>query len=234
MARRAIQLAPSNSLAYDQLGVALELRGLIGPETEGAYRNAIRLDPSFAPAHAHLARLLRRKGLNDESEGEYKSAIKLSDDVATKVLVADVMQSEQRYKESEKLLRNALNDDPKNPAALLLLAWALTAQREFDEAEDVLKDSLIVSTNDFAANSLLGTLYIRQNKIELAENALLQAARFVTGYDKRHLSQQFETVGDMYMKSAKREAAERAYRQALDLDADRESLAAKLSRARFG
>ncbi|HEX3100722.1 MAG TPA: tetratricopeptide repeat protein, partial [Pyrinomonadaceae bacterium] len=41
LARRAIELAPTNALAFDQLGVVLELRGLIGAETENAYRKAI-------------------------------------------------------------------------------------------------------------------------------------------------------------------------------------------------
>lgn len=234
LARRAIQLAPSSPLAFDQMGVALELRGLIGPETENAYRTAIRLDSSFAPAHAHLGRLLRRRGLARESEASYQTAIERSDDIATMVLVADVMQSEQRFAESEKLLRRALDDDPRNPSALILLGRALTALGQFGEAERVLKNSLTVSTGSFTANSLLGALYIRQGRLELAENALLQALRFVSNYEKRQLSQQFETVGDGYMKAARRFNAERVYRQAIDLDADRESLAGKLSRARFG
>lgn len=234
LARRAIQLAPSNALAFDQLGVALELRGLIGPETESAYRRAILLDSAFAPAYAHLGRLLRRRGMNEESERLYKDAVKRSEDVATKILVADVMQSEQRYAESEKLLKKALDDDPRNPSALLLYGRALTAQGKFADAERVLRRSLEISPDSVMANSLLGALYSRQGKFELAENALLQAVRFASKYERRLLSQNFEMVGDGYMKSDKREKAERAYRQAIDLDSERETLAGKLSRARFG
>lgn len=233
-ARKAIQLAPSNALAFDQLGVALELRGEIGSETENAYRNAIRLNPGFAPAYAHLGRLLRRRGMNDESERLYKEAIDRSTDIATEVLVADIMQSEQRYSESEKLLRKALKEDPRNPSALLLQGRALTALGKFDDAEKVLKRSLTVSNNPFMGNSLLAALYLRQGNLEIAERTLVEARGFAGSFGKLHLSRQFEEVGDAYMKSTNRRLAERAYRQALELDSDRESLVGKLSKARFG
>ena len=231
LARRAIELAPSNALAYDQLGVSMELRGLIARETENAYRNAIRLDPTFAPAYAHLGRLLRRRGSMKESAAAYDDAVRYSTDVATMIVVADVMQSEQRFADSEPLLRKAVDDDPRNPTALLLLGRALTTMGNYTDAEQILRRSLDASTSGFMSNLLLGSLYARQGKYEVAENALLQALRFVSGHEKPRLSQQFETVGDGYMKSGKARNAERAYRQALVLDPERDSIAAKLGRA---
>ena len=229
LARKAIKLAPSNPLAFDQLGVALELRGLIDSETENAYRRAIKLDPQFAPPHAHLGRLLRRRGQIAESQASYETAVRLASDVPTMILVADVLQSEVRFAESEELLRKAVNDDPKNPAALLLLGRALTALEKYDEAEDVLKRSLAVSDNNFMAHSLLGTLYLRQDRPELAGNALFQALKYVSLNEKRTLARQFEAVGDTYMRSARRREADHAYRQAIALDPERQSLSGKVS-----
>ena len=234
LARRAIQLAASNPLAFDQLGVALELRGLIGAETENAYRRAIQLDASFAPAYAHLGRLLRRRGMAKEAAVAYQNAISRSTDVATMILVAGVMQSEQRFAESEQLLRSALASDPKNPTALLMLGRALTIQGKYFDAETTLRKGLLVSPNAFAPNSLLGSLYWRQGKYEQAENALLQAVRFVSPLEKRQLAQQFETLGDAYFKAGLRGNAERAYRQALALDADNKTVASKLPKGQSG
>ncbi len=233
-ARKAIQLAPSNALAFDQLGVALELRGQIGAETENAYRTAIKLNPGFAPAYAHLGRLLRRRGLIGESESLYKQAIERSTDIATEILVADIMQSEQRFAESEKLLNNALKEDPRNPSALLLLGRALTALGKFDDAEAALKKNLAVSNNGFMGHSLLAALYLRRGDPEAAERMLAEALTFAGPFGKLRLSRQFEEVGDAYMKNSNRPMAERAYRRAIDLDGERETLAGKLSRARFG
>lgn len=234
VAKKAIQLAPSNALAFDQLGVALELRGLIGSETENAYRKAIELDPSFAPAYAHLGRLLRRRSLKQESIAAYDNAIKRSNDVATLILVAEVLQSEQRYAESEQLLQRALGGDPRNPSALLLLGRALTAQSKFTEAERALKANLSVTPNGFTANSLLGSLYARQNNFEMAETALLEALKTVSSREKRGLSIQFESVGDGFMKVGNRRSAERAYRQAITLDSENQALVGKLSKAQRG
>ncbi|MDQ3181267.1 MAG: tetratricopeptide repeat protein [Acidobacteriota bacterium] len=112
-ARAAIKLDAGNALAFDQLGVSLELQGKISDETNKAYKKAIELDSTFALAYAHLGRLLRRKGLTNESSAAYRTAIELSTDVPTMILVADVMQSQQRYVESEQLLRRALRQDAK-------------------------------------------------------------------------------------------------------------------------
>lgn len=234
LARRAIQLAPSNALAFDQLGVSLELRGLIDGETGNAYRSAIRLDPTFAPAYAHLGRLLRQRGRMSESAKAYDEAVRRATDVPTMIVIADVMQSEQRYAESEKLLRRAVEEDPKNPAGLLLLGKALTTLGNFSDAEKFLRKSLVITPNGFMPNSLLGTLYTRQGKYELAENSLLQALRFVSPNEKRNLAFRFETLGDGYMKSGKAGSAERTYRQAISLDPEKQSLAGKLARSQRG
>lgn len=231
MARRAIQLDNQNALAYDQLGVALELRGIISDETLNAYKRAIQLDSEFALAYAHLGRLLRRKGQINESSAAYRNAITLSNDVPTMILVADVMQSQQRYLESEQLLRRALRQDPKNPTALFLLGRALTTRGSYEEAEKVLNKSAEVSPNSFVSYMLLGSLYARQNKFDHAENALRKALRIVSLNEKKRLAQEFEAVGDGFLRAGKPRDAARVYRQAIELDSDKSSLSGKLARA---
>lgn len=112
-ASRAIAIDPRNALAYDQFGVSLELSGKVTSETQQAYRKAIELEPTFALAHAHLGRLLRKTGAADESTAAYRDAIRYSTDAPTMTRVADVMQSQQMYLQSEELLRRALAADEK-------------------------------------------------------------------------------------------------------------------------
>lgn len=229
LARKAIELSPRSALGFDQLGVSMELRGLIGPETESAYRKALQLDGSFAPAYAHLGRLLRRRGAVKEATEAYMRAIERASNVGTMVVVAETMQSEQRYKESESLLRRAVNDDPQNPAALIMLGRALMALNRPAEAEPILKRAVAASQNGFTSNSLLATLYTRQGRYEMAENSLMQALRSVPSYENLRLAQQFEAVGDGYAKSGMRREATRVYRQAAKLDPDKASLSGKLT-----
>ncbi|MGI9036843.1 MAG: tetratricopeptide repeat protein [Pyrinomonadaceae bacterium] len=234
MARRAIELDPNNAVAFDQLGAALELRGQVGGETQNAYRQAIKLDPNFALAYAHLGRLLRRLGKTNESDAAYRDAIRLSTDVPTMILVADVMQSQQRFNESEQLLRRALRSDPKNPTALFLLGRALTTRGSFDEAERLLKRSVEVSPNSFVSYMLLSSVYSRRGNYAEAEQTLMRALRVVSANEKKRLAREFETIGDGFMKAGKNKDAARVYHEALTLDGENSDLPVKLEKAEKG
>jgi superkiller protein 3 len=229
-ARKAIQMEPQNAFAYDQLGVALELRGIISAETQGAYNRAIQFDPQFALAYAHLGRLLRRNGKANESSEAYRKAIQFSTDVPTMILVADVMQSQQKFLESEQLLRRALSIDAKNPTALNMLGRALGTRNEFEEAEKVLKKSAEVSPNSFVAYTLLGSVYLRRARLDEAERTLNKALSVVSQNERKRLAQEFEAVGDAFMKAGKARDAQRLYRQAMALDATKTILTEKLAK----
>jgi len=231
-ARKAIQIDAENAFAYDQLGVALELRGIISQETQNAYRKAIQIEPEFALAYGHLGRLLRRNGKAVESAEAYAKAIQFSTDVPTMILVADVMQSQQKFLESEQLLRRALSVDAKNPTALNMLGRALTIRNEFDEAEKVLKKSVEVSPNSFVSYIHLASLYQRRARLDDAERVLNKALTVVSSNERKRLAQEFETVGDAFMKIGKAKDAQRLYRQAMALDSSKTILTEKLAKVR--
>ena len=231
MARKAIQLDSENAVAYDQLGAALELRGQVGEETKNAYRQAIKLDPNFALAYAHLGRLLRRLGKTQESDMAYHDSIRLSTDVPTMILIADVMQSQQRFNESEQLLRRALRLDPKNPTALFLLGRALITRENYDEAERLLKRSVEVSPNSFVSYALLSSVYTRRKNFAEAERILMKSLRVVSNTERKRLAKEFEMVGDGLMKVGKNKDAARVYRQAVELDSEKTDLIGKLNNA---
>jgi len=231
MASRAVELDSENAVAYDQLGASLELGGKIGGETEQAYRRAIKIDPDFALAYAHLGRLLRRNGLNNESAAAYRDAIRLASDVPTMILIAEVMQSQQRYNDSEQLLRRALREDPKNPNGLFLLGRALTTSGNFEEAESLLKRSIEVSPNSFVGYTQLGSLYARRGNYAEAEKTLMRALKVVSGNERKQLAREFETVGDGFLRVGRRADAARVYRQAVALDGEKTDLANKLTEA---
>jgi len=88
-ARRSVQIDPKNPIGWDRLGVALQARGLANSETEHSYRRAIELDPQFAVAYAHLARMLNRAGRGTEAVPFYEKATELAKDPATLNLIAD-------------------------------------------------------------------------------------------------------------------------------------------------
>jgi tetratricopeptide (TPR) repeat protein len=231
IARKAISLDSDNAVGFDQLGVSLELRGFISAETEEAYRKAIQLDSTFALAYAHLGRLLRKNGKTNESSAVYRNAIQLAKDVPTMILVADVMQSQQRYLDSEQLLREALRRDPKNPTGLYLLGKALTTRKSFEEAEEVLKKSIEVSPGSFVSYALLSYLYSQNGDLLKAEQTLIRTLSIVTKNEERRLAREFEQVGDGFASKRRYRDAARVFRRALILDSTKSSISEKLANA---
>jgi tetratricopeptide (TPR) repeat protein len=233
-ARRAIQLQESNAIAYDRLGAALEARGIFNADTEQAYRKAVELDPQFAVGHVHLARLLRRSNRASEAEPLYKRATDLAKDAPTLVLIADALQSEQRWDDSEPVLRRALELDARNPGALFLLGRMFTVKRNYAEAETFLKRAIEISPRSFQPYNILATAYLGAERYEDAEQTYVRAAEHASAGDRKQLAGAYGLggVGDGYMKAGRAADAVRAYGRALQLDPANTELQGKLADAR--
>jgi protein O-GlcNAc transferase len=226
-------LQPNNAVAWDRLGVALQSRGVFNDETEHSYRRAVELDPQFPVAYAHLARVLKRQGRKDEAAPLYDRAIQLAKDPATLNLIAESLQAEQQWENSEPVLKRVLELDARNPTALLLLGRMLVVFKRYQEAESFLKTATEMSPRAFQPFILLGRTYLALDRFEEAEVIYERAAQFASAGDRKQLAGVFgfEGVGDGYLKAKKKPSAARAYRRALELDPGNKQLEEKLSRA---
>jgi tetratricopeptide (TPR) repeat protein len=233
-ARRSVQIDPKNPVGWDRLGVALQARGLANSETEHSYRRAIELDPQFAVAYAHLARMLNRAGRGTESTPFYEKAIELAKDPATLNLIADSLQSEQLWQQSEPVIKRALELDSSNPTSLLLMGRLLVVYKKYQEAEPYLKSATEVSSRAFQPFNLLGRAYLGMNRYSDAEATYERATAIAGSGEKKQLAGifGFEGVGDGYLKSNQKDKAIRAYQRALELDPNNNGAAQKLARAR--
>ena len=233
-ARRSVQIDPKNAVGWDRLGVALQARGLANSETEHSYRRAIELDPQFAVAYAHLARFLNRAGKGPEATPLYDKAIELAKDPATLNLIADSLQSEQLWPQSEPVLKKALELDAQNPTSLVLMGRYLIVHRRFQEAEPYLKSATEVSSRAFQPFNLLGRAYLGMDRFSDAEATYERASAVAGTGEKKQLAGVFgfEGVGDGYLKSNQKDKAVRAYQRALELDPDNNGAAQKLAKAR--
>ncbi|MGI8836321.1 MAG: tetratricopeptide repeat protein [Pyrinomonadaceae bacterium] len=232
-ARRAIQIQPNNAVAWDRLGVALQSRGLFNDETGHAYRRAVELDPQFAVAYAHLARVLKRAGRKEEAAPFYDRAIQLAKDPPTLNLIAESLQAEQQWANSEPVLKRVLEIDARDPTAVLLLGRMLVVFKRYQEAEPYLKTATEVSPRGFQPFNLLGRTYLALDRFEEAEVTYERAAQFASAGDRKQLAGVFgfEGVGDGYLKLKKKPSAARAYKRALELDPGNKELTQKLSKA---
>src|SRR6185503_15155296 len=138
-ARRAVQIDPKLAVAWDRLGVALQARAIYNSETEHSHRRALELDPQLAVAYVHLAKVLNRTGRQAEAVPLYDKATELAKDPATLNLIAESLQGEQLWPQSEPVIKRALELDSNNLTSLLLMGRYLIVYRRFQEAEPYLK-----------------------------------------------------------------------------------------------
>ena len=233
-ARRSVQIDPKNAVGWDRLGVALQARGLLNSETEHSYRRAIELDPQFAVAYAHLARMLNRSGKQGEAAPLYEKAIELAKDPATLNLIADSLQAEQLWPQSEPVLKRALELDSNNLTSLLLMGRYLIVYKKYQEAEPYLKSATEVASGAFLPFNLLGRAYLGMNRFSDAEATYERASTLAASGEKKQLAGLFgfEGVGDGYLKSNQKDKAVRAYQRALELDPNNNGAAQKLAKAK--
>lgn len=233
-ARRAVNIDPKNAVAWDRLGVALQARGIVNNETEHSYRRAVELDPQFAAAYAHLARALNKLGRRDEAATLYQQAATLARDPATLNLIAESLQEEQQWQNSEPILKRSLELDPRGAPALYMLGRMLVVFKRFQEAEPHLKLAHEVNQKAFEPLNLLGRTYLALDRFEEAEVTYERAAGLASTADRKLLAGEFgfAGVGDGFMKRKNKAGAARAYQRALQLDPANRDLEKKLAQAR--
>ena len=233
-AHRATGLQPNNAVAFDRLGVAMVARGIFNSDAEAAFRRALQLDPNFVVAQVHLARVLRHMNRFSEADPLYNSAIAQAKDAPTLVLIADAMQTEQRWNDSEPVLRRALELDAKNPGALFLLGRVMTVNKRYEEAESAFKRAGEINPKSFQVQYLLGRSYLGLERYDEAFKTYERAAELASDADRRQLGGTFGFggVGDGFMKGGRTRDAVRAYDRALQLDPNNADVQQKAAAAR--
>jgi tetratricopeptide (TPR) repeat protein len=233
-AKRAAQLQPTSAVAFDRVGAALIARGIFNEEAETALKKALELDPNYVVAQVHLARVLRGMNRGSEADPLYKSAIEKAQDASTLVLVADGMQSDQRWFSSEVPLQRALQMDPRHPGALFLLGRLRVATEKYTDAEPLLKTAVEVNPKSFQARNLLARTYLALGRFEDAVTTYNSAVDLAAEGDRKQLAGTFgfTGVGDGLMKAGRARDALRAYERGLQIDPSNADLPNKIAAAR--
>jgi tetratricopeptide (TPR) repeat protein len=178
--------------------------------------------------------MLNRSGKQGEAVPLYEKAIELAKDPATLNLIAESLQGEQLWPQSEPVLKRALELDPSNLMSLLLMGRLLIVYKRFQEAEPFLKSATEVASSAFQPFNLLGRAYLGMDRFSDAETTYERASTLAASGDKKQLAGifGFEGVGDGYLKANQKDKAVRAYQRALELDPNNNGAAQKLAKAR--
>jgi tetratricopeptide (TPR) repeat protein len=197
--KEAIRLNPYDALVHYSLGNLLvyqqnhaedqaRLRPLLQgwpriaqqkqAEAEAAYRESIRLDPSYASAHYGLGYVLASQRKFDKAIAEYKEAIRLDPDNALyHGTLGSVFLFQKKYAEAEASLRTATGLDPTNPLAHSDLAGALAYQKKYADAESEIREAVRLDPINALHHIRLSTILYFQKKYGEAEAAAGEAVR---------------------------------------------------------
>jgi tetratricopeptide (TPR) repeat protein len=169
------------------LGDALHGQGKVSEAME-AWREAIRLRPEDAVAHAHLGDALRGDGEVSEAIAAYREAIRLKPDYAEPhaslgAILCDVMHD---YAAAVVEFHEAIRLRPDYAVAHYNLGNALIGQGKVSEAMEAWRDTIRLKPDYAEAHYNLGTALADQGKSAEAIEAWREAIRLKPDYAQAH------------------------------------------------
>jgi tetratricopeptide (TPR) repeat protein len=137
--RQAVELAPDEPIARNNLGSALTALGdLEGAQQE--YRAALEIDPSDAMAHFNLGTLLARQGRDADAIAHYRAALEANPDyLKARFNLANALFRAGELEGAATQYARVVERDERNAAARLGEAMALVRLSRYAEARDRLE-----------------------------------------------------------------------------------------------
>ena len=215
-----VVLRPGNGRHWSCLGNLLKTRGdRAGADAAldravNALREAIRLQPDLASAHANLGLTLMRQGKLDEAIAEYREAIRLRpDDGTTHFNLGTALGRQGKPDESIVEYREAIRLQPDYAYAHSNLGLALLAQGKVDAAIVELREAIRLQPDFAHAN--LGNALRRKGKLDEAIAEYREAIRLQPDDHIGHYD-----LGDILRSQGKLDEAIAEYREAIRLQPD--------------
>jgi predicted Zn-dependent protease len=111
------------------------------PQAESLYRELARRQPRNAAGKRGLGVALLKQQKHDEAVAALQESLQITDDVETRLHLAEAFASLDRYPSALPHLRKAMAAKPKDPVPAARLAEALVKVEKPDAAADVLHES---------------------------------------------------------------------------------------------
>jgi tetratricopeptide (TPR) repeat protein len=162
-------------------------------EAIAAFREAIRLNPGYAPAHSALGDALSLRAKRDEAIGEYRTAIRLDpdSDVAKKArhAIGTNLRKQGKLEEAIAAYKEAVAGGALSEDVYIELSDAEQAQRNVSEAMAEYLDAVRSKPTEFAVHkNLLGVVLRYEGKLSESVAALREAIRLRPDFADAHLN----------------------------------------------
>jgi tetratricopeptide (TPR) repeat protein len=171
---RAIEINPDLAIAHHNRGLALEQES--PAEAIASFRQAARIDPNFAEAHAKLGNLLLSEGSRAEAlECFRRAAVARPDSPLAFISQAKILLEEEKPAVAEGLVRRAIDLAPRNSDAYCLLSTILMELGRFHEAAPFSDVALALNRRQIDAYPKL----VHVKKLTEADHPLLAQMEWV-------------------------------------------------------
>ena len=200
------------------------------------FEQALRVDPTYARAHAGLGEAFwRRYEMTGDSRWvesafeECRSAVEIDEfDVAGHVCLGHLYNGTGRTEEAISELELAKSLDPANDQALRGLADAYLTDGEFQLAEETYKEAIALRPHYWAGYNWLGIFYIRQGRYAEAIRSFEEVVRLAPDSYRG-----YSNLGAAYYYAERRVEARRAFERALEINPEDDLAAANLGTLYF-
>jgi len=190
--RGLLPFEPVGSFPLVERGLVLASQGRLD-EAEGAFREALEINPRFKGGHYYLGLTLAQKGDLAGAEASMREVLALAPtDQEAHSLLGEVLARQGRLEEGVTHLRQAVEANIEDTNARHALASALLAIRKDDEAETFLREVLRSYPDDRVSHASLALALESRGDAEGAMEHHREALR-LAGAEIDALQQQIQT-----------------------------------------
>ena len=173
----AIDVTENNSIAHNNLGVALKDHGKLS-EATGHYYEALRINPDYVFAHNNLGNALADQGRVSEAISHYYEALRIDHDyVLAHNNLGNALADQGRVSEAISHYYEALRIKPDYADAYYNLGNVLTRQGKINEAISHYYKALRIKPNHARAHNNLGSAFVQHGRIFEAIKHYTEALR---------------------------------------------------------
>jgi cellulose synthase operon protein C len=153
------------------------------------YRNAVQQDPRFGEARLKLAQAYGRVGDGARSYAEYvRAADLLPNDPKVQVQAGALLLFRGRFEDAKTRAHLALEKDPKNVQAALLLGNAMAGLKDFEGAIKELEEAAALDPSGAAPYTSIGAVQFQKGSKPQAEAAFRKAVEIAPTNPSAHLA----------------------------------------------
>ncbi len=209
--RRALAEEPGYAKAHEELGRSLLQLGRPDDAIK-SLQNALALDPKLQGAQLTLVHALSESGRTLEAEGAMQAFLH-ADPARELIAQAAAHQRAGRLEQAEAAYREILRRDPRNVAALRLLAMVAMQTEHFGQAGQLLSRAVEIAPDFLAAWIDLSRAQLEQLDLPAARASIARAAQL-----NPHSANVQVHAANLQARSGRHDEAIATFRRAIELN----------------